>query len=242
MPIDFLYRSTRITTISIMKKLYQLIQKNFLPKKVNNLLIHGFSGEQHPIITISREMGSGGRPIADLTAKALGNPWKVFHKEIVEEMSIKTNLEKELIKEVDENNIPMIDEIIADVFGKRYMTLNNYHKQLVRILSTIGNRGYAIIVGRGAHNMFPHALKIRIICEFHQRVAYEMEYEGISKQEAIKRIQESDRKRSEFERILFDHDWKKAKHFDIVIRTGSNMSIQDASDIVILAAKKRFDL
>lgn len=225
-----------------MKKLYQLIQKNFLPRKINSLLIHGFSGEQHPIITISREMGSGGRPIAYLVAKSLGNPWKVYHGEIVDEMESKTKLERELIKEVDENNIPMIEEIIADVFGKRYMTFSNYHKQLIRILSTIGNRGYAIIVGRGAHNMFPHALKVRIICEFQQRIAWEMEYEGLSKTEALKRIQESDKKRAEFEQMLYNHDWKKAKHFDMVIRTGSNLSIENAADVIALAAKKRFGI
>lgn len=225
-----------------MKKLYQLIQQNFLPKKVVNLLVHGFSGEQHPIITISREMGSGGRPIAYLVEKRLRSPWKVFHKEIVDELANKTSLEKELIKEVDENNMPMIEEIIADVFGKRYLTFSNYHKHLVKLLSTIGNRGHAIIVGRGAHYLFPHALKVRIICEYQQRIAWEMEYEGLSKTEAIKRLEESDKKRAEFEKNLFNHDWKKAHHFDLVIRTGSNLSIVDAADIIILAAKKRFGI
>lgn len=225
-----------------MKKLYQLIQRNFFPKKDNSLLPLGFAKEQLPLITISRESGSGGRIIAHLVTQMLGGKWKIFHKEIVDEIAQKTNLQKELIREVDENNIPLIEEIIADVFGKRYLTLNNYHKQLVRLLSTIGNRGYAVIVGRGAHYLFPHALKVRIICEMQQRIAWEMEYEGLTKQAAIEKIDTSDTKRSEFERNMFNHDWKKAHHFDLVIRTGTNLTIQDAADLIVLAAKQRFHI
>ena len=64
-----------------MKKLYELVQKNlrslFLPQE------SPFKGPL-PIITISREMGSGGKAIANLVAKRLGTKWKVYDKEIVD--------------------------------------------------------------------------------------------------------------------------------------------------------------
>ena len=92
-----------------------------------------------PLITISRETGSGGRPIAYLVAKKLGRPWKVFHKEIIDDLAKGTHLEKKLVKEIDENKIPLIEEVIGDFFGKRYLNLSNYYKHLVEILTTIGH-------------------------------------------------------------------------------------------------------
>lgn len=70
-----------------MRKLYEIIQRNFFSSTAVNSLKKRYLIRKPPLITISREMGSGGRPIAQLVAKKLGNPWKLFHKEIVEEIA-----------------------------------------------------------------------------------------------------------------------------------------------------------
>lgn len=225
-----------------MKKLYELIQKNLSFSRVSDLFSQKSPPEELPLVTISREKGSGGRPIAHLIAKKLGKPWRVFHEEILNQIVEQTHLERELVKEVDEANIPLIDEIIADFFGKRYLNLSNYYRELVKILSTIGNRGCAIIVGRGADYLFPHALKVRTICEMAQRIKWMMEYEKISEKEAVKRIEESDRKRVEFIKTLYQHDPRKAHHYDLVIRTGPNLSIEDAADVIVKMVKRRFGI
>lgn len=224
-----------------MKRFFELINKNiseFFTGKRPPLSIE----KELPLITISREKGSGGRPIAYLVAEKLGKPWEVFHKEIIDEMAKEVKLQKELISEVDENRIPFIEELVADFFGKKNVTLSNYYKHLVKILSTIGHRGYAVIVGRGANYLLPHALKVRTICEMQQRIAWMMEFENISKNEAVRRIKESDEKRYDFEKALYNHDVRKAHHYDLVIRTGTNLGIGEAADIIVNAAKKRFKL
>ncbi len=226
-----------------MKKIFQLINKNLFsvtisylfdrkkPKKITKKL---------PLITISREKGSGGRPIAYLVAKKLGNNWRVYHKEIVDEIVKETHLKKEIVEEIDEKKLPLIEQLIDDVFGRRYPNLSSYHKNLIKILSI--HRGYAIIVGRGADYLFPYALKVRIICQMEQRIAWLMEFEKISKQEAKRRIRESDIKRVEFIKSLYHHDPRKAHHYDLVIQTGPCLSIEDAADLIAQAAKKRFHL
>lgn len=223
-----------------MKKLYELIQKNLSLLRVGDLFYKQPQIKQLPLITISREKGSGGRPIAYIVAKKLREPWKVYHQEIVDQIVEETHLEKQLVKEVDEANVPLIDEIVADFLGKRYLSRGNYYRKLVKILSAIGNRGHAIIVGRGADYLFPDALKVRIICEMNQRIQWIMEFEKVSKKEAVRRIEESDRKRIEFIKTLYHHDPRKAHHYDLVIRTNANLSIENAADLIVLMAKKRF--
>ncbi len=224
----------------MVKNLFQLIEKNI---DRFQKLVNGFTKKKPlPIITISREKGSGGRPIAFLVAKKLGKKWRVYHKEIINEIAKKSQLEKQLIKEIDEKNIPFIDQMIANFFGKRYLSLSTYYKHLVKIISEISHRGYAIIIGRGAEYLIPHALKVRIICEMEQRIQWLMKFEKISRQKAIERIKKSDEERVAFVKSVYQHDPRKAHHYDLVIRTSSDLSVEDAAEIIILAAKRRFKI
>lgn len=223
-----------------MKRLFELVNKNFLKARLD--FLGGKQTRRLPLITVSREKGSGGRIIAYMVAKKLGKSWKVFHKEIVDEIAKEIRLEKKLVNEVDEKKVPLIDAVIGNFFGKSYLNLSSYYRHLVKILSTIGHRGYAIIIGRGADYLFPQALKVRIICDMKQRIKWLMEFEKISEKEAKKRIEQSDKERMEFVRTLYGHDSRKAHHYDLVIRTGPNLPVEDASDLIVRLAKRRFKM
>ena len=225
-----------------MKRLFQLINRNLFQELFSGRRKTALIEQKLPLITISREMGSGGRPIAELVVEKFGKPWKLYHRDIIDDIAEESHLEKRLIKEVDENRVPLIEEVIGDFFGKRYFNLSGYYKQLVKVLTTIGQRGNAVIIGRGAHYLFPEALKVRIICEMDQRIKWMMEYENLTKSQAIKRIDDSDRRRYEFEKAVYNHDIKKAHHYNLVIRTGRSISIEDAAEIIVFTAKRRFKI
>lgn len=228
-----------------MKKFVNLINKNFFFSQLYRQIIKKSVPEKSglkPLITISREMGSGGKIIAQMVAQRLGRPWKVYHKDLIEKIAKETRLEKKLIEEIDEKKRSTIEEIIYDLFGKKYATLNTYYQGLIRVMTEIGQRGYGIIIGRGANFLFPKALNVRIICLMEQRIKWEMEFEKISRQEAIKRINESDKKREEFVQTLFHHNLKKAHHYDLIIRTSPDLDLKTACEIIVLTTKKRFKL
>lgn len=223
-----------------MKRIYQLIEHNLLRKILPQEKKVSYGAP--PVITISREMGSGGKPIANLTAKRLGKQWKVFDQEIIDEIAKQSHLEKELIKSIDEKRLPLVDELIAEIFGRRFLNLSGYYKHLIKVLSLIGQRGHAIILGRGANFFFPHALKIRIIADMNQRITWEMTHENMTRVAAVKHIDESDEERQLFVQTLYNHDHKKAHHYDLVIRTGPNLTIEDATDLIVDLAKRRFKI
>ena len=228
-----------------MKNIFQLINKNYLLSQLSSLFPKKKMeavGQHKPLITISREMGSGGRPIAELVVKKLSGRWRLYHKDLIDKIAKEAKLEKKLIEEIDEKRRSTIEEITLDLFGKKYASLTAYYKSLVRVLTEIGQRGYAVIIGRGANFLFPRALNVRIICKMEQRIAWEMGYEKISKISAMKRIAESDEKRREFAQTLFHHDPKKAHHYDLVIRTGPELDIETSADLIVGTAKKRFRL
>ena len=223
-----------------MKRLFELINKNIESTFLRHSSQH--KDTNLPIITISRERGSGGRPIAYLLAKKLGNPWQVFHKDIVEEIAHETSLDPELVKQIDESRTSIVREILDSLFGKKMLTMNSYYKHLLHILATIGSRGYAVVIGRGANFLFPNALKVRIVSDMPSRIQAMMKYEHISAKEAIKQIEDSDKERNEFTQALFQHDQRKAHHYDVVIRTGKNIDVEEATDVIVYLAKKKFKI
>lgn len=225
-----------------MRRVFELINKNLLFSKLHRINHKIPKTRVFPIITISRELGSQGTYIAERIAKKLGRPWRFYHKDIMDEIVRESHLEKNLIKDIDEGKTSLIEGVVADFFGRRYINLSSYYKHLIRILTLIGNRGYAVVVGRGANFIFPHALKVRIISDEASRIATLIRYDKNSEKIARKRIDESDKKRREFAKTLFQKDHTDPHNFDLVITIGTNLDADQAADIITELAKKRFKL
>lgn len=221
-----------------MKKFLKIFQNKFFPTEKSYQSPIGPS----PVITISREMGSGGKSTANLIASQLGEQWKVYDHELIDEIAKNKDLEEELIGSIDSKRLPLADIITAKTFGKRFSNLSGYQRHLIKVMTLIGLKGNTIILGRGGNFLFPHALNIRMICQLDQRIIWQMTYEHISRPEAIKRIEESDSERKEFVESLFNHNHAKAYHYDLVIRTGPNITVEDATNIIIDLAKRKFKI
>jgi len=225
-----------------MEKFYKIFQKNFFPHRKDEHRGSPLQSGPLPLITISREMGSGGKSTANLIALQLGKPWKVYDHELIDKIAKDKALEEELISSVDPKRLPLADIITVKTFGKRFAHLSGYQRHLIKVMTLVGLKGYSIILGRGANFLFPHMLNVRMICQLDQRIIWQMTYEHISRPEAIKRIEESDKERRDFVESLFNHNHCKAYHYDLVIRTGSDITIEDATNIIIDLAKRKFKI
>jgi cytidylate kinase len=221
-----------------MEKFYKIFQNNFFRKKKTSQPTSG----PPPLITISREMGSGGKSTANLIAIRLGEPWKVYHHAEIDKIAKDKKLEEKLIASIDPKRLPLAYIIINETFVKRLSRLSGYQRHLVKVMTLVGLKGHVIILGRGGNFLFPNALNVRMICQMDQRIIWQMTYEHISRGEAIKRIEESDYERKKFVHSLFNHNHCKAYHYDVAIRTGSFITIEDASNIIIDLAKRKFKI
>ena len=221
-----------------MEKFYKIFQNKFFSSKKSSQQSNG----PLPLITISRQMGSGGKSVANLIASYLGKPWMVYDHEQIDKIAKNKQLEEKLAQSIDPKKLPLADIIIAKTFGKRFPHLSGYQRHLIRVMTLVGLKGYAIILGRGGNFLFPHALNIRMICQFDQRITWQMTYEHISRSEAVKRIEESDKERKEFVHSLFNHNHCKAYHYDLAIRTGPDITIEDAANTIIELARRKFKI
>ncbi|MCL5071518.1 MAG: cytidylate kinase-like family protein [Actinobacteria bacterium] len=221
-------------------KIFNIINRN-LHTSINLRKTHG-ENKSLPIITISREKGAGGIVVAKKLAKKLGKKWDYYHKDIVEKIAQESQTTHEKVKEREENQIQYLQDILEGWIGNSGLDVNTYQKNLLKVLFEIGNRGHAIIVGRGANFIFNDALKVRIIADKDQRIKWLMHYEKISEEEAKKEVLETDKETNKFISNLYNKDITDPANYDLVIKTSDIFPVEAAVDIIARVAKKRFKL
>ncbi len=192
-----------------------------------------------PFITVSREPGSGGRPIAKQVSKWLG--YKFYDKKIVEDLSRSVHRREALLKKVDERGRSAIDDIVHGMFNPDYISDTRYIKHLSSVVLSAAVRGEVVILGRGGNFITPRlkGLHVRVSAPYLVRVGRAVKYEKISPRKAKDVIKEIDYKRKKFISQYFNKNISNGNYYDLLINT-EDMSIQDAAEHVALALKNKF--
>ena len=213
-------------------------------KLLDKALKYGIEIEKYkggPIITISREPGSGGSEIARRLAKALD--MDLIGAQIIQHVADSAKMSRRVIESLDEKEVTFRDTLLSSLFGEYRPWPGEYLQHLTRVIGTIGVFGNTIIVGRGANHVLPpeKAFKVRIIAPLEYRIKYFMEDRGYTKAEAEQYVVKTENDRKAFVRKFFNADVADPKHYDIVINTGG-MSLEAATGAIIAAFKRKMNL
>lgn len=196
--------------------------------------------ERYPVITISRELASGGSEISKILSQRLG--WELWDKEIVDEIATNANVHRKVVEMLDERYQSEIEVILRAFSKEKTLDKHVYLRHLVETIFSIAQRGRAIILGRGANfilDCLECTLSVRVVASLETRIRRLMERENISEGEARKRILRSDRQRREFVKKMFGKDINDPIHYDLTIRTDT-ISMEGAAELIIAALKEKF--
>ena len=184
-----------------------------------------------PVLTISREPGSGGRIIAEKLSKRLG--FDLFRQEVLHEMAASAKVSAQLLKTLDQKGLNVLDEWIASLVDTRHLWPDQYLKHLMKVVGTIGRHGSAILIGRGANFILPaeRRLSVRVIAPLEVRARKVAEAFGLSVEDARRRVTKTDSQRKAFIRKYFYADIADPLNYDVTVNTGS-MSLDGAVDVV----------
>jgi cytidylate kinase len=213
-------------------------------KLLDKALRHGIEIEKFkggPVITISREPGSGGSEIARRLAKALN--MELIGAQIIQHVADSAKMSRKVIESLDEKEVSFRDTLLSSLFGEYRPWPGEFLQHLTRVIGTIGVFGNTIIVGRGANHILPRekAFKVRIIAPLEYRIKHFMEDRGYSKAEAEQYVVKTENNRKAFARKYFNADVADPKHYDIIINTGG-MSLEAATQAIIAAFRKKMNL
>lgn len=197
------------------------------------------SGEEvaKPIITISRQHGSGGVELARALAQKLG--YSFWHKEILHEIANNRAMTERLLASFDEHRRNVIGELVGNLVLVNHST-SEYLRALAKVIHAIGTRGGAVIVGRGAQYLLDpdDLLRVRLVAPVEMRVQHMMGH-GLTDHEARRSIENTDRDRAAFHKSLFHHDEADPSEYDLVLNL-ARIPVDRAVDVVLSAFRARF--
>ena len=187
-----------------------------------------------PVITLSREPGSGGRFVAKAVAEKLD--LELFHEGLINAMAENADTNNRVIRTLDEKGLSMLEDWVSAAISDRHLWPDEFSRMLMRVIGTIGRHGKAIIVGRGANFVLPpeNRFRVRIIAPLERRINCVAETHGVSKSEAKKRVLRTESNRQAFIRKYFYSDISDTANYDMVLNTGT-FSVEKAAATICSA-------
>ncbi len=193
-----------------------------------------------PVITISREPGSGGRIVAQKVAAAVG--FDLFHQEVIHQMAQSARVSRLLVETLDERGLTILEDWVASLVEDHHLWPDEYLQHLMKVIGTIGEHGAAVIVGRGANFVLPpeQRFSVRIVAPQKTRIENVAREFSVSPKEAKRRVIRTESDRKAFVRKYYNADISDPLNYDLVLNTGT-LRIEEAADAICSLVKGRLD-
>lgn len=181
-------------------------------------------------VAVSRLPHALGEELARQLAEKLD--YGLFGIEIVDQIARAQGVQRELVADLDEHMRSAIERWVVDAFRGRSFRESDYLRALVRVVGTLSERGQAVIFGRGAPYILgeERALRVLVVAGDEARIKRLAQTHGLSVKEAQARLRNDDAERLAFLRN-FVADPDDARHFDLVVNTGS-LSLDDGVRLI----------
>jgi len=199
------------------------------------------------VITIGRQLGSGGKSIGLQLSQRLNIP--CYDKELIQIASRESGLGGEFFEKIDEKSS---FSFFGKYFGFRsgFMGYNesNYlcNETLFKIQSDVirdlAEKESCIFIGRCADYILrdnSNCLKIFVSASIKDRVDRLMQYEQLTEKEALIHIEKNDKKRSAYYNFYSNKVWGMASSYDLCFNS-SLLSIEEIVELIEEQVKRKF--
>ena len=179
----------------------------------------------HPIISIGRSFGAGGRAIGKELSSLLDIP--VFDKEVLKESAAEFGFSNEIFLRADEKRPSRFRRLVTMAYGVQesysHDTLSpeNIYQAQSLVIRAIAKRGPCIIIGRTADYIlrdFPGLLKVFV----HAPLAYRAQKivdrgDADSVLEAMDLARLKDKNRQDYYNYFTGRKWGNAANYDLTM-------------------------
>jgi cytidylate kinase len=189
-------------------------------------------------VAISRLPFAGGGEVAERVATALD--YGLFGGNVVDAIVTEHGGASALGADMDELAHSAIERLVADLF-RHVPTEDERARRVVHLVATIGQRGAAVIVGRGAAYLLgpERALRVLVVAPAADRAARLRTSRGLDPAAAHEDLAREDRGRAEFVRRHFGVDQLDPTHYDVVVNSAT-LGIAGAATVILAAFADRF--
>ncbi len=181
------------------------------------------------IVTISRQIGSGGDEIAARLANGLG--FTLVDQGLLVRLMQEHGLSKAEFEELDEER---------EGRGGRDREETQVHVDLLHtLIANLAAEKDLVVLGRGGQFIFrgfPGALHVRVAAGAQERVRRLVKERGVEENFAVSLMQENDEARRAFIEYHYGEEWDSPAHYDLVLNT-DRLSLEAATKVIRLAVE-----
>ena len=195
----------------------------------------------YPIITISREFGSGGHVIGEKVAQKLGIPF--YDSEIVDQVAKRSGYNKAVITEQGEYTDKVSKWFSVSVASAMYFESpqDEIFKAQRRVILDCAKEGPCVIVGRCADYILAptefKALNVFIHAEMKYRIERLKAKYGTVEADIEKQLVKRDRNRRTYYKYYTDREWGKYTNYDLNLDSG-RLGEELCVDLIVETAQK----
>lgn len=214
-------------------------QIELVQKKVQSNLSEQPNTAFGKFVTVARDPGSGGKPIAQQLAKKLN--YEFYDDRLLREVASSAKLRKDIIERVDERQRTLVQDIVHQLMNPDYVSEQRYLKHLYRVVLSLAHKGNVVLLGRGTNFIVPRGtgFHVRITAPYRICVARAVKYEGVDYQKARDIIREVTAERAGFVKQYFGKEIKNPKYYDLTINT-QHYTVEETAQLIELAYTMRY--
>lgn len=202
------------------------------------------------VITIGRQLGSGGRLIGEKLASLFGISF--YDKELIQIASQESGLSKEFFEQADEKKSFSVfgglfgwrGTIAEEHFSTYYLNNETLFKIQSDVIRKLAEKGSCLFVGRCADYVLgdnPRCLNIFICADMNDRVMRISELQKMTDEKARDYIEKADKRRAGYYNYFSNKEWGAAETYHLCVNS-SVLGINETVNLIQQFAVKRFGL
>ena len=205
-----------------------------------------------PIVTISRQYGSGGSEVAERVATALG--WHLYDNAMVTEVARRLGLSIEEVS-AREERVPSLPERIATAMALGVpevmptvadLATEPSEERIVevtkRVIEEAVQAGPAVLVGRGAQCMLAaraDALHVFCYAPPDALVSYAITNLGVAPGDARRTVDAKNHEREQYVKRYWKRNWRDLANYHLCVNTAW-LGLDGAAEVIVQLARERF--
>lgn len=201
------------------------------------------------VITIGRQLGSGGREIGLKLSERLGISF--FDKELIRLASQKSGLKEEFFEMADEKkHFSLFGALFGlrgyntdEAFHNYYLTNETLFKIQSDVIRSLAAEKSSIFVGRCADYVLKEhqrCLTIFISGDMNDRIKRVAGIQGLTEEKARRCIQRADKSRADYYNYFTSKVWGSAESYHFCINS-SVLGIDETIDLICRLVEKKFN-
>ena len=199
------------------------------------------------VINIGRQLGSGGRNIADILSRHYGIT--AYDRKIIELAAKESGFGQEFFENADEKKSHgffhsiFSNRAIANALGSNDSCLSNdaLFKVQSDIIRDLAKKESCIFIGRCADYILrehPRHINIFLTANLEDRIARMASEKGITAEQAEELIEKTDRRRADYYNYYSGKTWGASESYDLCINT-SHLGHEGTAKMLIEYIDKR---